>query len=271
MLLNPSVVGRYNDYVFKLTDRHQWLGLEGAPQTESFTAQIPIDEQNGTGICAFSDRYGALSNNGAQIYFAHHLFFKKKQNNALSLGISINAGQVNLQQDKATFWDNSDPVLLGTNANRYYIDASVGALYTYHNFFLGLSAANFSKQMQLNNDAALKTYTANLFLYSGTTLAVTKLIDIEPSILLKANEQKKMQIDANLRLFYNDKVWTGISLKTSKTALIMFGYYWGNLNFAYVFEMQSGGVYKYSYGTHELMIGMNLSTKKRAVPCPAYH
>lgn len=271
MLLNPAVAGRYNDYVFKVTDRHQWLGLEGAPQTAALTAQIPIDDQNGTGFCFFSDKYGALSNNGLQIYYSHHLFFKKKQNKALSLGMSINGGQISLQRDKATFWDNDDPNLDNENTNRYYIDATVGALYTHRDFFIGLSAANFTKQMQTNNDEILKKYTTNIFLYSGTSFALNKRTDIEPSILIKGNEEKKVQIDANLRLFFDDRVWTGISLKTSKTALAMFGCYWRNLSFAYIFEIQSGGLYRYSYGTHELMLGLNLSAKRGAVPCPAYH
>ena len=87
--------------------RAQWIGFDGAPNTNTFTLSGPIQKYSlGLGLSIVNDRWGPIKQNGVYIDYAYRVKIVKDQ--YLSFGLK---GGFNLYQADLTnlaIWDHPD-------------------------------------------------------------------------------------------------------------------------------------------------------------------
>lgn len=282
-LLNPALAGS-NDYIpMRLSDRHQWVGMKGAPQTQVFTAHAHIKD-NGMGLCIFNDMNGNVSMSGIQLTYSYHIVFRKykrirrrsgkiyKNRPRLSFGVSLNAMQFNIDQRGFVTEFQNDPAISGARETTNMPDASFGVYYFNRNNYIGLSAIHlFESRINLyDRDLEQNNLQRQYFLHIGRKNVINDEYAFEPSVMIKMNEKMHVQTDFNLKFLYREEYWFAISyrrhgntpLRRDNSIKFLAGFrFLKRFHAAYAYDYIFSDLHTYSFGTHELMLGYNLGQK----------
>lgn len=276
-LINPAITGFTGCASFQLSDRHQWIGISDAPNTQSISAQkgfLSNDNKiHGIGLNLYHDINGAYQQLGGDFLYAYHFTISRQNNINLSLGLSVSVFQKLINE--SDFTPVYDPIINGTRNNEILPEAGVGILLHNENFFAGLSGIKLLSFIE-----TIQEMERHFYLYSGLAFNNARsTIIYEPSILLKITESLKKQIDINFKTIFNDKYWLTFSYRNniskipwqSISIISIFGINSGNFSFAYVFDAGLSRIQLYNYGSHEFMIRYEICpSKSRDLDCPTY-
>ena len=138
LILNPAYAGVQKTLNVYMVDRYQWVGIPGAPNTITFSLDVPTRNQKvGLGMYIFNDRLGPLSNYGILGNYAYRV---KAWEGTLSFGLQ--AGIVNrwINWDIIEMDNMNDIYLITRPQARLSPDVNFGVLYYNEKFFVGLSS-----------------------------------------------------------------------------------------------------------------------------------
>jgi type IX secretion system PorP/SprF family membrane protein len=279
-LINPARTGAYGYTAINLIAREQWLGFKDAPSTHAISFQTRLLQQSymskgrsprkkygksifrsgriGLGGYLYSDNTGITNRTGGQLSYSYHITFQQSQ---LSFGLSTSILQFKLKNDEIILYDDEDPFLLGNKHTLYIPDASVGIYYTYPSLFAGISATQLFQSSLKFGDAGGKQYELLRYYYTivGYKYQLDRYYEIEPSLLMKTNEQLYSQFDINFRVYYKREYWGGLSFRSGSykgnlgSALIfMGGVKVDKFIFGYAFDYSLNKIQRHSFGSHEL-------------------
>jgi type IX secretion system PorP/SprF family membrane protein len=282
-LLNPAAAGSEGYTVVNLTTRAQWVGVDGAPETGNFTYQTRIMKRDyiisnapvkkryeypqnsgrvGLGFGIYYDRAGLIDQTCAFFTYAYHI---ARSSDQFSLGVTfsllqykIDASQIPPSELQSNTFSNGKFVI-------YNPDASVGAYYTNQNLFCGLSVLQLSQgvvHFQNYDNQSFILYRTSYFT-GGYKFELDNVTVLEPSVFLKATELWAFQLDATLKLIYDNRFWIGLAYRTSSTFIASFGVKVDKLYIGYAFDYSLTGLLYDSYGSHELMVAMKFGDNTR--------
>ncbi len=296
-LINPAVVGHEGYTAVNLTAREQWLGLENAPSTYALSGQTRLLKNSfisraasirrrkrvmsrsgriGLGTYIFTDRNGAFNRTGIQGTYAYHITMSTYQ---LSFGISLTGFQFRIDEDKIRTYDPDDRLLMETKKSALIPDANFGIYYTDRHIYAGFSGMQlFQSSLKLSGgEGAGFKMVRHYFLMSGYRFDVIDFLFAEPSFLLKTTEKIIAQLDINLKLYFKEDYWAGISYRTGGGAnikeepiegvgssiIIMAGARVDKFFFGYAFDYTLSSIGKYSIGSHEIMLAVKFGDSAR--------
>jgi len=287
-LLNPAVAGHEGYTAVNLTAREQWAGINDAPGTYAVSYQTRLLKNSyisrsasirrrkrvmsrsgrvGYGFYAYTDRAGAFNRTGLQGTYTYHIPFDRSQ---LSFGVSVTGYQFRIEQDKIKLLDIDDPMLLNTEKSALIPDANFGVYYTDKNLYAGISAMQlFQSPIKLGADKEGPGFrmVRHYFITAGYRFEVAKDILVEPSILFKSTEKFISQIDGNVKFYFNENYWAGVSYRSGgsysiteesfngkgSAAIIMAGVRVDKYYFGYAFDYTFNAIGARSMGSHEFM------------------
>ena len=276
-LINPALTSYTGCTSFLLTDRHQWIGIQGAPSTQMLGLQTGFpgksNKIHGIGLNLYHDHNGAFRKGGGDILYSYHLIINRRKNVKLGLGMSVSVFQNSI--DESDFTDVYDPVVSGGVMRELVPDAGAGIFLYSPKFFAGLSGI---KLFAL--PGTIQEIERHFYLNSGIILRKeNSTLEFEPSFLLKVTESFQRQIDINIKTTFNNKYWYTLSYRNnistfpgkSISLMSVIGLALDNLTFAYVFDLGLTKIQLYNYGSHVFMIKYKICrTDINDLNCPTY-
>jgi type IX secretion system PorP/SprF family membrane protein len=292
-LINPARAGAYGYTILDLTAREQWLGFKGAPRTHTISFQTRLLKKSymgrartarrkysgrrrsgrvGVGAFIFNDRAALLDYSGFVGTYAYHI---KMQQMQLSFGMSMSLFQFKVREEDVILYNPSDKLLDNNKLSSYVPDATFGVYYTFPNFYAGLSSTQlFQSALRFGNSNLRESkMIRHYYGMSGYNYEIDKYYSVEPSVLIKTNEYLHSQIDLNVRGFYRDDYWLGLSYRTGGRRLestknggaivFMGGVSVDMFHFAYAFDYTLNSLRKYSWGSHEINIAVHFGDNAR--------
>ncbi|MDB4264832.1 type IX secretion system membrane protein PorP/SprF [bacterium] len=286
LLYNPAVAGSREGIPIYSLIRRQWVHIEEAPVTQTIAGHGHVGQNMGLGGVLFNDATGPSRLTGFSFSTARHFNLSPTQKGTrsqednsvrLSLGLSAQLFQYQIDLDKVTFDIENDPVKDKVQDGLLTPDMSFGALLYTKDYFIGLSAPNlFQTKLDLYDIAELnENQLKRQYLIMGQ---YKKMLDdnsgIIPSFLGKYLPGAPLQFDATIRYQYSfekqgrqrrekearDKnIWAGVSYRTGDAVVLMVGLNQEFFNIGYSYDITTSNVRRYSSGTHELFIGMLLN------------
>ncbi|HIA35654.1 MAG TPA: type IX secretion system membrane protein PorP/SprF [Flavobacteriales bacterium] len=259
-VINPASAGVMDYSLVQTNVRYQWEGFHDAPRTFNISANIPNKQKKiGTGGFVFTDITGPVSRFGINLAYAYHV----EMGNDLILSMGMFGGLMQYQV-------NGEEILLADEEERYLFegvesaivpDASFGTYLYTDRGFVGFSfnhlLQNKLKTDLFNKDSESFGYLSNhLFITGGYLFELNSVWDLEPSLLLKIISPLPPQMDASIRVLYDDEIWLGIQYRTQDAIVIAIGYeYKKRLIIGYSYDFTTSNIKNYSSGSHEVMLG----------------
>lgn len=296
-ILNPAVAGIENYTDVKISHRHQWVGIDGAPVTTYLTIHGPLkksdyeretatgfhasgenprgkaywqdyekaDPHAGIGLTILNDRTGPLNRFAAYATYAYHIGISAKT--SLAAGISAGIENTSLNAGKLSFDVPVDPAVAGSGyLNRVAPDMNAGLWLYSADYFAGLSAQNIiPSKLKFSEDTvrlAGGRQIPHLFLTAGYRLFVNDDISFLPSALLKYVSSTPVSFDINAKFQYRDFLWAGASLRYKDSWAAMVGLNISNaINIGYSYDITTSQLNTVSRGSHEIVIGFLLGNR----------
>lgn len=293
---NPAVAGSKDVHYANIGFRSQWAGFNEAPVSmyANFYGSAKNQMKHGYGASVINDRSGLVSNTGFLLNYAYHVRLGDK----LKLGLGIKPGyvQYRIKLYDAQVADAGDDVLTGTTLSAGAFDLSSGIhLYTKRFFFMASmrhmlgAAVNFTQF----NDGLSKHYTGivgyNWLVKKKKQTKDTgeeteggegettpgqgsegeptkkkkKDLEIMPAVMVKYVSPIEPQISGMIKFTYDHKMWLGLTVRSQDAVGVNLGVtIKKRLQIGYGFDYSLNDVKSYNYGSHEIMLTFQTTSKK---------
>lgn len=269
-VFNPAVAGSRPFFELRSGHRYQWVGIQDAPRTFTFSGTTPIGTKMGVGGYLFTDIVGPTRRTGIQLSYAYHL--RLTEDVKLSLSVSAGLLQFLIDGSKIQFHDPGDPVMDDQLRGDLLPDAKFGFLVYGERFWFGATAPQLLQNKVYFLDEANETLSRmedHYYAMGGYRFQLGGDWRLEPSFLVKYTSPVPAKLDLNATVRYKDTVWLGAGYRTNDAYCAMVGYWLKKtFQFGYSYDIISSNLRNYSTGTHEVMLAITLGKEPVAPDSP---
>ena len=272
--VNPAYAGNREASSFNFFQRSQWIGLQGAPQTTSFSFdQSILNKRAGWGIQFYDDKIGVEKADGINIMGSTKI--QVSENGILSGGLSFGLMnyRIDLMNVTGRFTPN-DPAFY-SNLNKWMPSLGLGVYYNTDNFYAGVSIPNILKSrltaFDLIRSGLQKVNQKHIFLTTGIVIPINEDLKLKPSTMIKMVEGAPIEADFNTNVWLRDIIGLGVSYRTGDAVIGMAEIQVNqNLRFGYAYDMTISPLKFYNTGTHEIMIRYEIGNFKTKIKSTRY-
>lgn len=275
MVINPAYAGARNAFAVIADVRSQWVGIDGAPKTNCLSMHAPIaNNKLGVGVTLVNDGLGPRTSNGIYGNFAYILKLGNRWK--LSTGIGVGLLSYRFDFNRLNFKSPEINTQLYENQRLSVVDLSAGMYLRTDKFFLGLSSTHLSSPSvyRYNNTIGAINSTVSYKLQNHTFFIIGKSFMISEKVVFAPSFTVRLvkygNADLNLNFFLFKKLWLGFFARSNYGSGILLQYYVTN-KFRVGYSYDSGRNDARRLGpSHEVMLGLDINTRKAKVVSPRF-
>lgn len=261
MAISPAYTGSREALAASLIYRQQWIGIEGAPSTQTFSIHSALKKHTGLGLLLFNDKIGVTRKMGASINYAYRLLMGKSR---LAFGVSGQYISTSSKWSQVYTGETTDPVFQNDDPTWYSPNAGAGIYFYNPKLYAGLSVPEFLTNEYNRNE--FRKDNLNIYYTMGFISRLSKDVVLKPSTLIKYRQASPVQVDLNLNLYLKDLVELGISWRSGDAIV---GLVQVNLNpqfkIGYSYDHSISALKKFNSGSHEFMLHYEFKYKSNAI------
>ncbi len=270
MSVNSAYAGTNDHALISGLHRSQWVGLDGAPSTQTLSFDTPINKRVGIGFSVVNDEIGPSNEVLLDGNFSYKIPLTAKTK--LSFGIKAGARLLNVDFTKGATASSLDSAFENNIDNQFMPTIGVGALLYTNSSYLGLSIPNFIETEYYDADTGLIAEERfHVFLIGGYVFDLKRNIKFKPAFLTKLVEGAPLSVDLSGSLYFNDKVHVGISYRWDDSVSAIVGIHiTKQLMVAYAYDLTTTDLGNYNNGSHEIILQYRFFKNKTKFRSPRY-
>ncbi|MFS4456787.1 type IX secretion system membrane protein PorP/SprF [Maribacter sp. 2304DJ31-5] len=270
--VNPGYAGSRGQISIGLLHRSQWVGLEGAPVTQTLNVHSPIGYRGvGLGFSVVNDKIGPTSETNLDIDFSYTIWTSTE--GRLSFGLK---GSANLLDVRFSELDefSSDPILLQNIDKRLTPNIGAGVYYRTNKFYAGLSVPRFLETSHFE-ESSLSTAKEqmNFYFITGYVWDLTPLVKFKPTLLTKVVQGAPLQVDLSANFMLNEKFIVGAAYRWDAAFSGMAGFNLSKkflIGIAYDRETTELGSAAFNDGSFEVILRYDFISSKNNLKSPRF-
>jgi type IX secretion system PorP/SprF family membrane protein len=267
--INPAYAGSRGALSVFALHRTQWVGLDGAPVTNTVSINTPFNESNlGLGISIINDKIGPTQENTIAADISYSI--PTSENFKLAFGMKATANLFSLDINKLNPVD-TDPSLQNFN-NKFTPNIGAGIYFHSNKAYVGFSIPNFIETNRYNaNEVAILKEKINYYLIGGYVFDLTSDIQFKPTGLVKMVQGAPIQIDISGNLMFMEKLTIGIAYRWSAALSGMVGFQISDgLHIGYGYDLETTHLDQYNSGSHEIFLRYELFKNNTQMTTPRF-
>ena len=268
--INPAYAGSRGVMSIFGLHRSQWVGLDGAPTTNAFSLNTPINNSNlGVGLSFINDKIGPTRNNTMSADVSYTI--QMSEDYKLSFGIKASGNMFDLDTDKLTPQDQNDPNLQNYN-NKISLNFGAGLYLHSEKFYFGLSVPNFLQDTKYNdNSVAVFKERMNFYAIGGYVFDLSPSIKFKPAFITKVVTGSPLQIDASANFLFFDRLMLGGAYRWSAAVSALAGFQiTDGLFIGYSYDTDTTNLRRSNSGSHEVFLRFELFNKVNKMVSPRF-
>lgn len=273
--VNPAYAGSRDVLNVSALHRQQWIGLDGAPATQTVFIHSPLKNRKmGLGFSVVNDRIGPINQTFFYADYSYSIRFTEKLR--LSFGVK---GGVNWFQPKIAELNTiqaNDPSFTGSTLQSV-IRPNIGAgVYLHHDYwYVGASAPKLIENRltlgQKDNDTTTILEVRHVFLIGGGVIPVSPDFKLKPTFMVKAVKNAPVSIDVTLEALIRDKFSIGGGMRFHDSFYGMAGYQFSSqFRAGLSYDYTSSRLRNINNGTVEIMLSYDFLNKQDKLRSPRY-
>lgn len=271
LAINPAYAGSRESISGVLLYRSQWVGMDGAPNTGTFTLHSPIKGKNfALGFSMSGEKIGPTQNANAALTYAYRI---KLGQGKLSFGLRGGMYSSRMDGSLLNYNDQTDFHNTGSQLKAVAPNFDFGTYYYTNKFYIGASASHLlGQQLSYNSDNNVNLDLVQHFmLTSGYAWEINKNLVFKPSVLVKYATGAPVNFDINASVLFNKVLWFGASYRSSGSLVFITEYNITDfLRLGYSYDMTLGQLKNYNSGSHEIFIGTDFTIGGKKTVSPRY-
>jgi type IX secretion system PorP/SprF family membrane protein len=274
--INPGYAGSRESMSIFALHRTQWVGLEGAPITNTASVNTPINGSNlGLGVSIINDRIGPSDENNLAIDLSYSINTSERYK--LSFGIKASANLLNVDFNRLSQYDQNDYAFQTNIDNKFSPNIGVGFYLHSDNTYVGLSAPyllqtkHFDRYAATGANSHVAKEKINLYLIAGYVFDLSYNVKFKPSLLTKYVQGAPLQVDLSTNFMFNDKFVVGVAYRWSAAVSAMVGFHASDSWFiGYGYDLETTRLSNYNSGSHEIFLRYELFNKYTKIISPRF-
>ena len=277
-VVNPAYAGQRDALSFGMLLRTQWVSLDGAPRTGTFTASTPLGALSnmGLGLAIVHDEIGPATETNINVDYSYSI--STSAASELSFGLKAGLDILDVDYTKLNIFDLTDPRFQNNVDNKVQPQIGAGVYFNTDKFYAGLSVPNFltTKHFDESSLANVDSNTIaaerlHYFLIAGYVFDLSDNLKFKPATLIKAVSGSPIQWDASANFLINEKFTIGAAYRWSAAVSAMLGFQASDQIFiGFGYDYQSTDIEQFSDGSYELMLRFELFKKPERVLTPRF-
>jgi type IX secretion system PorP/SprF family membrane protein len=269
LVINPAYAGADDALSATFITRHQWVGVDGAPVTQTFTLHgLNKKKRVGLGLVLANDKIGIHQNLTAQTSYAYHLKLSSKS----FLSFGLQAGILHVRSDYGYLVSSGspDPKLNNVRINELFFDMGAGIYFRSPKLHAGISSPELlTKSSSINDTTSVSFKSINLFGFLKYRIPLNSAWEMEPAVLIKHFRNVPVSIDVSLTFNYKDILTGGASYRKSESvAYLLKIQATPQLQLGYAYDSPLRATSRLSNGSHELMVQYLFRFQRSGIKSP---
>jgi len=270
--INPAYAGSRGVLSVNGLHRSQWVGLEGAPVTQTLNIHSPVYGDNTSlGLAYMQDKIGVTKMSSIYADFA----FKMKLWEKLNMSLGLKAGADKLT-DNFTELNNShtDQFLQSDYETKFLPNFGAGVYFSAERFYIGASIPRMLKHDYTDENntviSKLRGGQRHYFLIGGMALGNGFTI-FKPTAQVKMTKGAPVELDLTATMLLNNKVWLGLMYRSDDAIGCLAGVnITDQLAVGYSYDWSYANL-SYNHGSHEIVFRYDLIFNKNVkIHSPRY-
>jgi type IX secretion system PorP/SprF family membrane protein len=275
--VNPGYAGSRGQLSVAALYRAQWVGLEGAPKTQTFNFHTPVGYRGvGLGLSIVNDQIGPTSETYFDMDFSYTIQLAAEKRLSFGLKGSVHLLDIRFSELNQDYTNpgGPDPTLQQDIQNKLSPNIGAGIYYHTNNYYLGLSVPRFLETSHFD-ESSLSTAAEQLNFYfiTGYVFDMNPLWKFKPTILAKVVQGAPLQIDGSVNFMYNDKFILGAAYRWDAAVSGMAGFQISPefmIGIAYDREITELGTARFNDGSFEMIIRYDFIKVKDNLKSPRF-
>ncbi|PZW38868.1 type IX secretion system PorP/SprF family membrane protein [Mesonia algae] len=273
--INPAYAGSREVLSAVLLHRSQWVGVDGAPTTQTLSAHTPITKNlMGIGLNITNDAIGPSRQTYIDASYSYGIEVGRESQ--LNFGIKAGAHLLDVDYSKLDIFDNTDPNFQSNVDNKFSPQFGLGALLFAENYYVGLSVPNVleTKHFDQSNNSNSNTVAKeriSYYLTGGYVFDLSSDLKLKPTLLTKMTEGAPLQVDVSANFLLYEKLTLGAAYRwdAALSGLVAFQFTdaW-MLGFAY--DTDTTKYTNYNDGSFEVFLRFELFKKYNKMLTPRF-
>lgn len=278
MAVNPAYAGSRGVVSIAGLHRSQWVGLEGAPKTQTLNFHTPVSERVGLGLSIVNDEIG--NGTSQETYFDGVFSYTVpvSRTSKLAFGVQASAHVLNLDFNQLANYNNeAADVGLNNIDHKFSPNFGAGVYYYSEDYYIGLSVPNFLKTKHFDDSSSSTSFLAekrmNIYFMAGYVYYIHPLWKFKPAALVKTVSGAPLQIDLSANFLYNDKFTMGLAYRWDAAVSALIGFQLSDqfmVGLAYDREVSELGGTRFNDGSFEVMLRYEFLTRFQRRPDPRF-
>ena len=268
--VNPAYAGSRGVMSIFALHRTQWVGLDGAPVTNAFSINTPINNSSlGLGVSVVNDRIGPTVENAISADLSYTL--QTSETLKLSFGVKATANLFNLDVNQLNPADQNDPSLQNLN-NKINPNFGAGVYLHSDKFYLGLSVPNFLEDTKYSdNSVSVFKERMNFYAIGGYVFDISSSVKFKPAFLTKVVTGSPLQVDLSGNFLFFEKLTLGAAYRWDAAVSAMAGFQVSDgLYIGYGYDLDTTKLKNYNSGSHEVFLRFELFKRYSKMVTPRF-
>ncbi|WP_394749842.1 PorP/SprF family type IX secretion system membrane protein [Spongiimicrobium salis] len=275
LVVNPAYAGSRGVLSINGLYRSQWVGLEGAPETQTISFHSPVSKRVGIGLSLVNDEIGEGTRQETYIDAAFSYTVPTSDTGKLSFGLKVGGEILNV--------DFSRLANVGIETNLTNVDRKfspnfgAGVYYHTNKFYAGLSVPNILETEHFDDSGLTNSFLAseriNWYLITGYVFDLNPNLKFKPAVLFKAVNGAPLQADLSANFLLKNKFSFGAAYRWDAAFSALLGFQLTdqlNIGLAYDREITELGDTAFNDGSFEVFLRYELFTRYKKVITPRF-
>lgn len=283
MALNPAYAGSRDVLSMSALYRNQWTGVQGAPQTATFTMDMPLNQERvGVGLQLYGDKAGVVEEAGAFASYAFRIKVGARSTLALGLQGGASSYRANLTEVQTSPDGQLDPAF-ANNISKILPNFGTGIYLSNDRSYISVSVPRLikNKLSEYNAGSIRSVQARHAYAAAGFVVGLSPAIKMKPSVLVKYAEGAPLGFDGNINFWFADRIAIGASVRrnqfstwTTYTTDAIVGMLEVQLTdqfrFGYAYDRTMNNFQSVAPSSHEIMLRYEFGFGKNRILTPRY-
>lgn len=272
-VINPAYAGSKENLTFGLLYRKQWIEIEGAPSTFTFSGSTPVGKNVGIGLSVISDKIGPVEENNIYGDFSYTLNLGGERRLAFGVKAGATLHKVCLFSKIGNGYvpDAGDDGF-AEDTNNSFLNIGSGLFYYTDKYYIAFSVPNMLKSTYLDyNGRRFGTQTPHYFLTGGYVFDLSPTLKFKPFTMIKSAIGAPVSVDLSTNFLFNEKFEIGATYRLQDSFGAMVNYTINpNLKIGYAYDHIVSDLKVTTPSSHEIILLFDLNFPKKISRSPRY-
>lgn len=256
--VNPAYAGSRGHLSIAGLYRNQWLGLDGAPETQTLNIHTPVGYRGvGLGLSIVNDKIGPTSETYFDVDFSYTI--QTSFEGRLSFGLKGSAHMLDIRYSELDEFD-IDPQLQSQQdiQNKFSPNLGAGVYYHTDKFYVGLSVPRILETTHFDSSSvSTAKELMNYYFITGYVWDLNPFLKFKPTLLTKVVQGAPIQVDLSANFMFNERFIAGAAYRWDAAFSGLLGFMLSDqmmVGLAYDREITELGSVTFNDGSFEIIL-----------------